>query len=269
MSYRAEVVTVMIASPGDVPRERVIATQVILDWNYENADARRIVLQPYLWESSLPAQLEREGPQPIINEYLLSNADIVIGIFKARIGTRTERFPGGAVEEVERNFKKNKPTMVYFCDTVPESVEDQQQLAGIREFRKRCESMGIIGTYRTCDELEKMLRRHLTQRLNRSEFIDLNRLSLKAEFILQAASFDSDCQIWCDFSGNDPHIATDTVRVSLPDTRTIYDWQKVWDELVKPGHLRKRTNKTFEITDKGEQYLKQRSGIVRNELRQR
>jgi hypothetical protein len=57
MSFRATVLKVMIASPGDVADERRIVTEAIHRWNDANAHARQLVLLPIKWETHSTPQL--------------------------------------------------------------------------------------------------------------------------------------------------------------------------------------------------------------------
>ena len=50
MSYMALAVKVMIASPGDVAKERQLIRDVIHEWNAIHAEDRKIVLMPVGWE---------------------------------------------------------------------------------------------------------------------------------------------------------------------------------------------------------------------------
>lgn len=70
MSYKANVVKVMIASPSDVAQERRIIRDVIQEWNAIHAEDRKIILMPVGWEThSAPDMSDR--PQEIINRQLL------------------------------------------------------------------------------------------------------------------------------------------------------------------------------------------------------
>jgi hypothetical protein len=70
MSYTAQVVKVMIASPGDVDAERRLIRDVIQEWNTTHSEDRKVVLMPVGWEmDSVPDMGDR--PQAIINKRLL------------------------------------------------------------------------------------------------------------------------------------------------------------------------------------------------------
>lgn len=46
MGFQANVLKVMIASPGDVAIERELVTQELYRWNNANAVSRKLMLQP-------------------------------------------------------------------------------------------------------------------------------------------------------------------------------------------------------------------------------
>jgi hypothetical protein len=50
MSYKANVYQVIIASPGDVARERQIAREIVFEWNAINSRDKKICLLPLSWE---------------------------------------------------------------------------------------------------------------------------------------------------------------------------------------------------------------------------
>jgi hypothetical protein len=70
MSFQANCISVMIASPSDVVREREIAREVANEWNTVHAQTRRQVLLTVGWEThAVPEMGDR--PQSLINEQVL------------------------------------------------------------------------------------------------------------------------------------------------------------------------------------------------------
>src|SRR5262245_20344643 len=103
MAYKADVLKVVIASPGDVSPERLAATAIIHEWNIVHSADRATVLLPVLWEThSSPAMGDRA--QGIINEQLIHDADLMVAIFWARLGTPTGKAVSGTVEEIEEHL---------------------------------------------------------------------------------------------------------------------------------------------------------------------
>ena len=113
MSYVAKTYNVMIASPGDVASERAIIRDVVYEWNAVHSNARKIVLLPIGWETHSSPEMGASA-QAIINNQVLDKCDLLVGVFWTRIGTATDEYASGTVEEIERHIDTGKPTMLYF-----------------------------------------------------------------------------------------------------------------------------------------------------------
>src|ERR1700693_5575476 len=140
------VLRVLIASPGDVPKERIAARKAVKEWNSRYSLTRSIVLLPVMWERDLPND-GTEMPQPLINRHLVDQCDICIGIFWSRIGTPTSKHEGGAVEEVYRMIEANKQIMVFFGRRAVDIDHDAAQLRSVRELEDKLKRERGIGTY--------------------------------------------------------------------------------------------------------------------------
>jgi len=88
MTYKATVVPVMIASPGDVAEEREITRSVIHDWNDVNSQRSKVMLAAVGWDSHSSPELG-ERPQELINKRILKDCHILVGVFWTRLGTPT------------------------------------------------------------------------------------------------------------------------------------------------------------------------------------
>lgn len=100
MSYLANVLNVMIASPSDVIQERLAIRDVITEWNTIHARDRKTVLMSIGWEThAVPDMGDR--PQAIINKQLLHDADLLVAVFWARLGSPTGVAASGTIEEIE------------------------------------------------------------------------------------------------------------------------------------------------------------------------
>jgi len=90
----------MVASPSEVPQERVIVRDVIAEWNAIHAKDRKTVLMPLGWETHATPEMG-DRPQAIINGQLLKDADLLVAMFWTRIGSPTGVAKSGTVEEIE------------------------------------------------------------------------------------------------------------------------------------------------------------------------
>ncbi len=73
-------IKILIASPGDVAKEREITEEVITDWNTCHSDEHQFTLEAVLWEShSVPEFGDRV--QEILNKQIVDQCHGAIGIF--------------------------------------------------------------------------------------------------------------------------------------------------------------------------------------------
>ena|ERR1035437_5931950 len=137
MSFTANVLNVMIASPSDVAEERKIVTDEIHRWNAANASSRQLVLLPLKWETHTTPQMGGH-PQTIVDTQILDDADIVIAISGTRIGSPTEEHVSGTVEEIKRHVAAGR---VHFSEVpVPPSSANAEQYASVLRFREECQN---------------------------------------------------------------------------------------------------------------------------------
>ena len=160
MPFRPTAYRVFVASPSDVTNERRTVRQVIFDWNDLYARSN-VVLLPITWETH--AQLQMGGrPQDLLNEQLLVDADILVGVFWTRLGTPTGRAESGTVEEIEEFLRRGKPVLLYFSRApVPPDRVDPEQYRKLREFRSACRRRGIVWDYDSVEQLGDLVHRHL------------------------------------------------------------------------------------------------------------
>jgi hypothetical protein len=147
VAYRALVIPVMIASPGDVASERDIVRSVIHDWNDVNASASKVVLSPIGWETHSSPELGAR-PQELINSRLLKECDLLVGVFWTRLGTPTGKAESGTVEELEEHVAAGKPAMIYFSSqpVAPQSI-DAAQFAELQAFKEKLKPLGLVESF--------------------------------------------------------------------------------------------------------------------------
>ncbi|MCE5322310.1 DUF4062 domain-containing protein [bacterium] len=159
----ATVYSVLIASPGDVQEEREAICSAIANWNSANSASYGVYLQPTRWELDATPEMG-DRPQAIINDQIVQDADILIGIFWTRLGTPTGVAESGTAEEIDVFQKNGKPIRLYFSDKpcTPSDV-DTDQLEALRQYKEKCSANGLIASFNTIQELTEQLQRHLTK----------------------------------------------------------------------------------------------------------
>ena len=171
MAYQATVIPIMIASPGDVAEEREIIRNIIHDWNDMNAETSKIMLAAIGWETHSSPELGAR-PQELINERILKNCDLLIGVFWTRLGTPTGTAPSGTVEEIEKHVLDGKPAMIYFSSkpVAPQSI-DAEQFEQVQQIKKRWQPFGLIETYDNPDEFRSKLAKQLQLCLSKNTYL--------------------------------------------------------------------------------------------------
>lgn len=154
----SKVFRVLIASPSDVLKEREIALKAVYGWNAANSVSSGIILEPVGWENNVYPEFDASGPQQVINNQIVENSDLLIGIFWSRIGTPTETFLSGSIEELSHFIENNKPVMIYFSERpIPPNNLDSNQYEKLKSFKKSCMQKGIVSIYSEKDQLYQEL----------------------------------------------------------------------------------------------------------------
>ena len=172
MARQETVVSVFVASPGDVGEERNRLEEVILEMNTTWSRQFRIRLELIQWEThAYPAF--GDDPQAVVNEQIPQDFDIFIGLMWYRFGTPTGRAGSGTLEEFQRakaRYDKDPHAvhlMIYFKDApapIPPSQLDHEQLAGVSELRSHLgQEGGLYWTFQTTNDFEKLVRLHLSR----------------------------------------------------------------------------------------------------------
>ncbi len=162
MSFKSETYRVMIASPSDMAEERVAAEQAVHDWNQMHAVAEGVVLLPVRWEThATPVSGVR--PQDAVNQQLVKESDILIGMFWTKLGTRTGAAESGTVEEIDQFVAAKKPALLYFsARPIDPSKIDIDQHKKLKQFKEETYKTALAGTFTHPDELRTQLLFHLT-----------------------------------------------------------------------------------------------------------
>jgi len=158
--FQAAVYRVAVGSPSDVQAERMRVQDVIYNWNNQNSWRHRVVLLPALWETHSTPTMKQ--PQRAINEQIIDPSQILIAVFWSRLGTPTAKAEAGTVEEIKRCVKDGKPVLLYFCTRRLPQDFDQRQWKRLQSFKRAIMKKALIDEFKSCEELDKKVRRHLT-----------------------------------------------------------------------------------------------------------
>lgn len=168
MPIDATVYRVLIATPGDVKErgDREAVREAIMDWNAAGPMGDRVFLEPVMYETHVAKDLGKP-PQQIINEQILDDVDLAVGLFWTRVGTTTENAEGGAVEEI-KTVAQDRPVILGFSQAPVERDQlDPQQFSQVKELEAEFKDEGLYFSYREQNELKNILRQELTNTMDR------------------------------------------------------------------------------------------------------
>lgn len=259
---------VMIASPTDVCDEKNIIRQILYEWNTINTSSKKIVLLPISWETHSTPTMGGH-PQKLLNKIILEDADLLIGVFWTRIGTSTEDYISGTVEEIEEHIKSGKPTMLYFSSAPvhPDSV-DHEQYKKLKEFKSSCQSRGLYETYDSINNFKDKFSRQLQIKLNNDEYFNIDsdiefysennqskiQLSDEASALLIASSNSPNGRIYCLKSTAGLKISTNQIQfVNEPGPRCEATWEHALTQLINHNLIKDLGHKkeVLQITKQG------------------
>jgi len=119
-----------------------------------------------MWETHAAPSLDAR-PQAVINEQLVRECDMLVGVFWTRLGSPTGEAESGTIEEINWFVKEKKPVMVYFSTRSLPNDCDVDQVKRLREFKKQIQQKGLVFDYEAPTSLENMLFKQLTTVIDR------------------------------------------------------------------------------------------------------
>ena len=180
MPVEAKVYRILIASPRDVEEEEKIIREQSYKWNAANTMGMKKILMPIRWNTDATPSLEGRG-QSVINSQLVDSCDLLIGIFRTRLGTPTPEADSGTVEEIERANNQGKPCLVYFHDPVTEVGIDKEQYQKLQIYRKELQTKGLTDNYNSLDEFRDKVYGHISSVVHKLSQEDKERRAAEQE----------------------------------------------------------------------------------------
>lgn len=267
MPFDALAVPVMIASPGDVQAERDIVRATIHEWNAANAISREVILIPVGWETHSAPDLSGR-PQEIINERLLKDCDLLVGIFWTKLGTPTGEAASGTVEEIQKHLDAGKPAMVYFSSApVAPQLLDPEQFGKLEEFQSWCRKRGLIEMFENTEEFRRKFSNQLQIQLSKNPYLSsllvdsasiatepvTPDLTEEAKVLLLAAASSSDGFVIAMRMHGGFVIRTNNETFGGDTAREQALWEGALNELVARGYIvgRGTRGESFQVTANG------------------
>ncbi|MCE7568153.1 hypothetical protein LZS85_18645 [Aliivibrio fischeri] len=115
------IISVFVASPGDVSDERNALESVVNELNRTWSRTLNLRLELVKWESDVYPNFGAYS-QDVINKQINDNYDVFIAMFWSKVGSPTDVADSGTIEEFNRAYQKytddpnSVDIMVYFKD---------------------------------------------------------------------------------------------------------------------------------------------------------
>ena len=162
-------ITVFVASPGDVAKERKALDAVAAEINRTVGQREGFRLALKKWETNARPAAGR--PQGVINQQL-GPSDILVGIMWKRFGTPTGKAGSGTEEEYDEAYaqwkrkRKHKPEILfYFRESkfFPKTKAEIRQIEAVQTFREKVQSRQLAWSYPSAVRFPDIVRPHLVE----------------------------------------------------------------------------------------------------------
>lgn len=166
-----QVLSIFLASPGDVSDERGRVDAFVDEWNNLWSEDLGVHLRLVRWETHAYPAVGADG-QDVINTQIGEEYDLFLGIMWKRFGTPTGRAASGTVEEFERALARyrasgNPQLMLYFKKVDSDAGDTAAQLQAVQQFRDRlAKKDGVLyWEFLSSEQFGQLVRVHLTRHI--------------------------------------------------------------------------------------------------------
>jgi hypothetical protein len=157
-----------IASPSDTQSERNVCDKVFSEINKTLGEYLNFRIESKKWEDDARPAFGTDG-QAVINEQLLNDYQLFIGIMWNKFGTPTPRAGSGTEEEFNHAYRKHSnkdgiEILFYFNDEAINANQlDLKQVKKVRDFKEKVSSLGgLYSSYTGFTDFEVKLKKHLS-----------------------------------------------------------------------------------------------------------
>lgn len=276
--FQANVYKIMVGSPSDVEAEVKVAFEVIQKWNYIHAMSHKIVLLPSHWKLDSYPTLSYK-PQKAIDKQLVEKSDLLICIFGSKIGTPTDDYISGTVEEIEEHRKDGKPVMVFFSRNIDKSKTNVDQINKLLKFQEDMFFQGLCEEYENIENLRTVLTEKLALCVNDNFFgfrvLDSDIIHLTPENNKTNANLkESDVEnlkLWVDSGNEDAHsmdfignrslIFLGNKKIELKNSREKVAWNGFFERLLNLdfieiyGYTNKQNKPKYRLKEAAYEYI--------------
>lgn len=172
MAQNEQILSIFLASPGDVSEERCRVDAFVCEWNSLWSEELGINLKLIRWETHAYPAVGSDG-QDVINSQIGEEYEIFLGIMWKRLGTPTGRAASGTVEEFERALGRYRTSgspqmMFYFKKMNSDAGDDEAQMRAVQQFRGELAEVGLLyWEFLSPEQFGQLVRVHLTRQYSK------------------------------------------------------------------------------------------------------
>jgi len=153
----------LLISPGDVQKERDALSDSVTRWNAQIGDTLGARVELIRWEIHSAPDMSAP-PQKVLNSQIVEDCDFAVAVFWYRLGTPTEDYDSGSIEEIEKIRESGKRVLIYFSSqAVPQGTLDIEQFRRLQEIKSKYQQEGLLGAYSDIENLKQQFVLHLTK----------------------------------------------------------------------------------------------------------
>lgn len=144
---------VLLSAPSDVAQYLDNVKNAIEKFNRELMCVCGTYFVTKHWKSDTFPDTGKSA-QDIINEQIVKNSDIVIALFGAKLGTPTQKYESGTIEEISQIVDMGGKAMTFFATGKLVDLKDvvPKQLEKVQDFKKNY--FGLYDDFETIEQLE-------------------------------------------------------------------------------------------------------------------
>lgn len=147
MAYTATIYKVFITAPDDLPNERILLENSILQWNENNGEKKKALLFPYYCDN--------------IDQFDPSKFDMIFGTYWTKLKeTEDEGFENKILEFVN----EGNPAKFYFSNKdIPKSMLDINKWSELEKFKSSLLINGLVREYNDEKHLLEQMENQITK----------------------------------------------------------------------------------------------------------
>lgn len=156
MAVRALNLYLLLSTPSDVDSAHIhLIQRTLTQWNVVYGRSLATAVLPMSWSDQAVSEYGQR-PQSMINEQLVDDADVVLAVFRDRLGTPTGDALSGTVEEIDRMAELGRPVSILRDRTLRAPLEDAAaatEKARLEDYLSEIRDRALILPYSSDAEL--------------------------------------------------------------------------------------------------------------------